>query len=601
MKKIANLSGLYILLLFIITIPAFLAMLNNQYFSMHDDQHIARFYLLDQAIKQGYLYPRWVSILGFGYGYPLFNFYPPLIYYLAETFHLFGFSLIWSLKLMIISGFFLSSLGMYLFVKKIIGKSLAFLSAVLYTYFFYHAVLVYVRGALAESFALAVIPFIFLALDNLAKTSVFKNSLFFGITFALLILTHPLIAFPFIFYLGFFFIFYLLMNKQKIKFIKYFVLGLIVGLSLSAFFWLPSMIERKYTLVDNILTKDLANYKIHYIYPQQFLYSSWGYGGSIVGPYDGMTFQLGKVHILLSLLAFILSFIYLLKKRKLDKNLKYFYFFVLLLLFSLLMSTSCSSFVWDNLRYLWYLQFPWRFLTFTALFISICASYFIFLLFSLLKQYFQPPRLNRIITSLYSLFIIILSLMIIFKYQQYFKPQKLIKTSDQELTTFEEIAWSVSKSSFEFVPKGVKTKKTDLNTKTLSIDKNNLPKKLYEIISGAGGIKMLKNKFAEKIFQVDVLSPIKFRLNTYNFPGWTVYLDNKKLKIDDNNDYKLITVFIPKGHYQLKFIFQNTPIRQIAKTITILSLVIVIIFLFQNRIKRYFHFSKCLFLRWFNF
>lgn len=147
--------------------------------------------------------------------------------------------------------------------------------------------------------------------------------------------------------------------------------------------------------------------------------------------------------------------------------------------------------------------------------------------------------------------------------------------------TFEEIAWRVSKSSFEFVPKGVKTKKTDLNTATLSIDKNNLPKKPYEIISGAGGIKILKNKFAEKIFQVDVLSTVKFRLNTYNFPGWTVYLDNKKLKIDDNNDYKLITVFIPKGHHQLKFIFQNTPIRQVANYLSLISSIIVLIYVFK--------------------
>lgn len=582
MKKILNLSHFYIVLLFIITIPAFLAILNNQYFSMHDDQHIVRLYFLDKGIKQGYLYPRWVDLLGFGYGYPLFNFYPPLIYYSAEIFHLFGVSFIWSFKLTVISGFFLSSLGMYLFVKKLIGRSLAFLSSVFYTYFFYHAVLVYVRGALAEFFALAVIPFIFLALDNLAKTSAFKNSLFFGITFAFLILTHPLIAFPFIFYLGFFFIFYLFINKQKIKFIKYFILGLIVGLSLSAFFWLPSIIERKYTLVDDILTKELANYKIHYIYPLQFLYSQWGYGGSIIGPYDGMTFQLGKIHILLSLFAFILSFIYLFKKRKLDLQLKYFYFFVLLLLFSLFMTTSFSSFVWNKIKFLWYLQFPWRFLTFTALFISISASYFIFLLFSLLKQYFQPPRLNRIITSLYFLFIIILSLMIIFKYQQYFKPQKLIKTSDKELTTFEEIAWRISKSSFEFVPKGVKTKKTDLNTTTLSIDKNNLPKKPYKIMNGIGDIKMLKNKFAEKIFQVDVLSPVRFRLNTYNFPGWTAYLNNKKLKIDDNNDYKLITVFIPAGNNQLKFIFQDTPIRQVANYLSLISSIIVLIYVFKT-------------------
>src|SRR3989344_4879510 len=96
-------------LLLIITIPSFLRILNNNYFSMHDDQHITRLFLLDQGLKQGYLYPRWVGGLGFGFGYPLFNFYPPLIYYIGELFHILGFSLIWSIKLDFISGFYLGA------------------------------------------------------------------------------------------------------------------------------------------------------------------------------------------------------------------------------------------------------------------------------------------------------------------------------------------------------------------------------------------------------------------------------------------------------------------------------------------------------------
>src|SRR3989344_5159449 len=108
-----------LVLLLIITVPAFIRILNNQFFSMHDDQHIVRLFLLDQGLKQGYLYPRWVDGLGFGFGYPLFNFYPPLIYYVAELFHLVGFSLTWSVKLTFIFGFYLGAIGIYLLVKKL--------------------------------------------------------------------------------------------------------------------------------------------------------------------------------------------------------------------------------------------------------------------------------------------------------------------------------------------------------------------------------------------------------------------------------------------------------------------------------------------------
>ncbi len=73
LSKIALLPFFDLILLFIITIPAILSMMNSSYFTMHDDQHIARLFLLDTGIKQGTFYPRWVDlVLGFGLGYPSF-------------------------------------------------------------------------------------------------------------------------------------------------------------------------------------------------------------------------------------------------------------------------------------------------------------------------------------------------------------------------------------------------------------------------------------------------------------------------------------------------------------------------------------------------
>ena len=563
---------LEMLLVIIITIPSFLSLLNNQYFSMHDDQHIARLFLLDQGIKQGYLYPRWVDTLGFGYGYPLFNFYPPLVYYQAEIFHLIGFSLIWSINLTFILGFFLAALGIYIFVKKKVGKLAGFLSATLYTYFFYHAVISYVRGALAEFFAMAIIPFIFLSLENLRLKTNVKNSLLFGLTFAFLILTHPLIALPSMFFIIFFLLFYILIIKDAFTFFKYFILGLMMALFLSSFFWLPLLLEKKYTLVDDILIKELASYKIHYIYPQQFLYSLWGYGGSVAGPYDGMTFQLGKIHILLAVFSVVLSLVYVVKKRKLEQNIKYFYFSVFLLIFSLFMATQFSSFIWNNLKYLWYLQFPWRFLTFAGFFISVVAGYFVLFLTAIL-----PKKLGKIAGLLRIISVIVFILATIFIYQKYFKPQRLLTTTDKKLTTNEEIAWRVSRTSFEFVSKGTKTTKSNLNTTILDINKADLPKKPYEIISGNAKVKTVQNKFAEKKFLIDSLSPITFRLNTYNFPGWKAYLDNKSTPIEDDNSFKLITVNVAKGNHKLTFSFKNTTVRKIANLVSIISWLVVII------------------------
>lgn len=590
-----------LILLLIITIPAFLSIWNNQYFSMHDDQHIVRLYLLDQGIKQGNLYPRWVDGLGFGFGYPLYNFYPPLVYFIGEIFHLLGFSLIWSVKLTFILGFYLAALGIFLLVKRLLNRVAGFVAATLYTYFFYHAVLIYVRGALAEFFSLAVLPFVFLAFHNLFKKLTIKNAIAFGMVWALLILTHPLIAFPASIFLGFFFLFYLFILRFNLKFVYLFICSFLLGLSLSAFFWLPSFFERKYTLTDQILTTELASYKLHYIYPQQFIYSLWGYGGSGQGLADGMTFQLGKMQIGLVVGAVFMSFIYLLViqrhsgKRpsvsegahpesfyKADSGqarmtVRFFYFFIFLLLFSLFMTTSYSSFIWDKVKYLWYLQFPWRFLTFAALFISITGGYPVFFLDRLIGQNFQPQRLeNRLWRPVYYFCIFIIILGTIFIYQKYFKPQYYISTSDKERTSFEEVVWRISGTSYEFVPKGVKTKKTDLGTTTLAIEEADLPKKPYEIISGQAEVEVVKNNFAEKTFVVNAITPVKFRLNNYNFPGWKGYINVAEAVINDDNSLKLITINIPSGKHEVRFIFSDTPVRKLGNFISVVSLICVI-------------------------
>ncbi len=396
MKFFKKLLSFEFITLIIITVLAIFGLFNNQYFVVHDDQHIARLYLLDQAIRQGSLYPRFVGGLGFNFGYPLFNFYPPLIYYVAEFFHLIGFNLLWSLKLMIFIGSFVFSTGMYQLGKRFFDKKTGLLVATLSTFFFYRMITIYIRGAWAEFFAMSILPFVFLGLDNIYKNKNLKSVTLFSVSLVLLVLAHPLIAFPAFFYVGLFFIFYFLKSGNRLIFLRNFLLGVFFGLGLSAFFWLPSIIEKQYTLVDAILTHELASYQIHFIYPFQLWFSPWGYGGSIAGPVDGMSFQLGKIHIFLTIFSLAISLFYFISKKN-REQLGLYCFLFFLLLFSLFMSLTYSQFVWDKIKYLWYLQFPWRFLTFTGIFISLIAGAGVYYLGKLTKA---PSNLLMIILIL---------------------------------------------------------------------------------------------------------------------------------------------------------------------------------------------------------
>lgn len=559
--------------LIIITALAVSGLFNNQYFSIHDDQHIARLYLLDQAIRQGVLYPRWVGGLGFNFGYPLFNFYPPLIYYVAEFFHLIGFNLLWSLKLMIITGSFISSIGMYLLGKRFFDKKTGLLVATLSNFFFYRMITIYIRGAWAEFFAMSILPFVFLGLDNIYRNKNLKSVTIFSVSLCLLVLAHPLIAFPAFFFVGLFFIYYLFSSENRLIFFRNFLIGVIFGLGLSAFFWLPSIIEKQYTLVDAILTHELANYQIHFIYPFQLWFSPWGYGGSIAGPIDGMSFQLGKIHIFLTIFSLVVSLFYLISKKN-KEQFRLYCFLFFLLLFSLFMSLTYSQFIWDRVKYLWYLQFPWRFLTFTGIFISLVAGAGI-------------HYLGKLIKIPFNLFIIIIIFVTVIKYISYSKPHDLKIYDEKKLTSFEEISWRVSKTSFEFSPKGIKTKKTELGTTTIGLEKKDLIKDSFVVLSANKnevGVKTLVDIFSKKEFAIESKSPVMFRLNSFNFPGWQAKLDGKEVIIKNNNDYKLITVSVPKGNHKLSFIFRNTLARTLGDFISIITLVsLALIFFLTNR------------------
>jgi len=555
MKKNNFLSDIFFLL--IISIPSFIYLLNPYYFTIHDNQHPVRLYLLNEGVNQGYLYPRWVDKLTFGFGDPLFNFYPPLVYYLALIFYRLGFSLIWSIKLVFIFGFILSTFSMFFLARRIFSRPVSFLAATLYNYLFYHAVNAYVRGALADFFTMAIIPFLILTIINLYQKLNLRNSLFFGFTIAFLILTHQLIAFATFFFLVFLFLFYWFLSKKRFLFFKYILIGFIFGLSLSSFYWLPMFYEKQFTF----LNKGLGSYQEHFIYPYQFWYSPWGFGASIKGIEDGMSFQIGKIPIFLIVFSLFIFLIYLFKKGKKDFFLILnFLFFSFLMIFGLWMTTYYSDIVWRNFEMLWNLQFPWRFLAPTSLFIALISVYGIYFLEKL-------TNLKKIIAFI-CFFLITFTIL---KYYPYFKPQSYLYVSDKDLVSNEEITWNQSKTVLHFVPKGVKAKKNEYGVYVLDIEKSNLPKSIFEIKKGCAKVRILENRFQNKKFFIDAQTATMFQLNTFNFIGWQAYLNGKKIQIADNNDYKLITVTIPQGKYNLEFRFEDTLVRILGNYLSLLS------------------------------
>ena len=94
--------------------------------------HLYRAVHLADLIQNGILYSRWLPDLGYGYGYPIFNYYSPLSYYLVELLHLLGLDLIGAYLAVFVLAFIGASVFTYLWVGSVFNEPSALIAAATY-------------------------------------------------------------------------------------------------------------------------------------------------------------------------------------------------------------------------------------------------------------------------------------------------------------------------------------------------------------------------------------------------------------------------------------------------------------------------------------
>src|SRR5439155_18297187 len=107
-------------------------------------------------IRNGIFLPRWAPDLEAGGGQPLFMFSPPLLYYVAEVWHLLGFDIIVSMNLTAVTAIVALACSMFLFADYQFGRRAGWLATAAYLYAPYFNVDIVSRHAFFE---LTTFPF----------------------------------------------------------------------------------------------------------------------------------------------------------------------------------------------------------------------------------------------------------------------------------------------------------------------------------------------------------------------------------------------------------------------------------------------------------
>ncbi len=150
---------------------------------------------LQDAVAGGFGFPRWLPQFAFGYGQPVFAFYGAASYYQATSAMLVGLGAEAALKLSWYLGFAVSGVGAYGLARRRLGPKGAALAGAAYVLFPYRLANVYVRGAFAEHWGLALLPLLLLAGERAVRRGDRRAWATLAVVWAALILTHHLSAF----------------------------------------------------------------------------------------------------------------------------------------------------------------------------------------------------------------------------------------------------------------------------------------------------------------------------------------------------------------------------------------------------------------------
>lgn len=526
------------------------------FFPIHDDTQVARVFEMTKSLKDGIFPVRWVSDLGYGYGYPIFNFYAPLAYYVGALFQLLSFDALSATKLMMGTGIILSGAFMYLLGKEFWGKLAGVVSAAFYLYAPYHAVDIYVRGDVAEFWAYAFIPLAFLAFYKVYKNrGSFRWVVVGAFSYAGIILSHNLTAMmvtPFLLAV----IGILSWNCLRIKkkTIAYALVGTFtLGLCLSAFYFVPALLEQKYT---NVLSQigGGADFKNHFVCPLQLWQSQWGYGGSVPGCNDGLSFMIGKIH-LLSVLAALIIEAALLFRKKIKRNseqIKIIALSFLGLLTAVLIMLPISEPLWKALPFMAFLQYPWRFLIMASFFTAFIAGSLVF--FS--KLIFANKHLEYLVFGF-------LILLVMVMYVKFFTPQTIFGKNVSEYVNLDVLRWTTSKISDEYMPR-------DFPKPTDSKDVVN-----QVVIFNNQDIKINSQYQNTKVIRLNFVAAkqTKVHFNIAHFPSW-------KLTVDGSNKGSIVSrgydASIAPGSHTIEMKFVQSGVEKISNAVSIAGLLAII-------------------------
>lgn len=544
-----------------------LPLLGSSFFSTHDETHMVDIYEMLRSLKLGGFPPRWAPDLTYGAGYPYFNFYYHLPFYLTSVIIFLGVSMTESFKMVMLIFVLLSFFGFYYFSRNHVKKEFALVSAILYIFSPYFAVDLYVRGGLGELAVFALLPWTGFFIYRLIQNTTLINLSLTALTIGFLAISHNVLHifnFPFLMLYGVVLIFIQKKNYKK-KLLMLF-LAFLLGIFLSGYYLFPAFLERQF--ISNYEQINLAD---QFPFFKQLIIPYWGYGTSHWGPDDDLSFNIGTVNLIAVILA-----VFLLKSLK-RSNKILVGISLLILAKDIFLMNSRSLFFWNILPIFHFVQFPWRLLIYTTFLTSLIFG------ISLEQLSEKYKKFNSLLFILF-----VIGAIVLLNFWHY-HPSEYKQISDEK---YLELYFA----NRTLEGNGVRPQ---LSPEYKNFAEDFLPPTIWQKQRPFGlPVRLIESEFPADIsfvakdlsYHINALTSKDnvLIINATYFPGWSATVDNNVAEVMPFGRKGFMALKIPSGKHEIDVQFKDTSIRKFSNMLSLITLAGLAGAIVFNRYSKYY-------------
>ncbi len=453
------------------------------------DWMVIRLTAFYQAFSDGQFPVRFLGRLNHNYGYPVSNFLYPGFLYLGAFMRMAKIPYTFIVELLIGGSVAGAAVFLYFWLRKFFTNAASLFGAVSFLVSPYVLYDLYKRGSVGELVGTASMAVLMYLIEANVVWLISP-------VFAFLLLSHNTLSLLYCLFL----IGYVIVRRRWNT-----IVPLLIGATMTLFFWMPALFERSFVRFDTIQVSNPVDY-----------------------------LGISQTLLLMSF-PFFVPILWVVRKQVGKWKRESVYLGVVALI-AAVGSSALGSVLWNMREFVYFVQFPYRLLSLLFLAGPWLLAFFLEHL---------PRRIRVVAGSLALVFLVSGSTPLLYTARSVVREEGYY-TTNEGTTTVQD----------EYMPIWVKSVPGERANEKVTL------------FSGKGTIQPVRSSTKRTDVDVVFEEPGVLEFNTVFYPGWGGLIDGKPVEIIYTNDKGVMRIKVPKGPHRVTFEFRETVFRYVSDIAT---------------------------------